>query len=56
MQMSRGPVIYDTTLTVAMSSDQKEEIRRAATKIGSTLGVFTRSVLIKEATRIKKAA
>lgn len=54
--MSRGPVIYDTTLTIAISSAQKEEIRGAATKIGSTLGVFTRGTLLKESARIKKAA
>lgn len=54
--MSRGPINYETTINVAMTTKQKEEIRRAATAIGSTLGIFVRAVLKKEADRVNKAA
>ncbi len=54
--MSKGPTVYETNLNIAITADQKELIRDAATKLGFTLGVFTRTALLKEAKKILKAA
>ncbi len=54
--MSKGPLIYDTPLGVKVTKEQKEEIRRASTRIGSTLGIFIRTTLLKEAAKVNKAA
>jgi uncharacterized protein (DUF1778 family) len=54
--MSKGPMIYDTVLSIKVTKDQKEAIRSAATTIGSQLGIFIRTTLVKEAAKIKKAA
>lgn len=54
--MSRGPKIYEASYTVRMTPEQKEEICRASTKIGSQLSIFTRDTLVKAASKINKAA
>ena len=58
--MSRGPVIYESTITIPVTDEQKEVIRRGAIATGESMGMFARRVSIKEALkevrRLKKAA
>lgn len=54
--MSKGPVIYETTITIPVTHEQKEEIRLAATKAGDVLARFARKATLEETRRILKAA
>ncbi len=54
--MSKGPLIYDTSITIRVTPDQKAEISLAATKVGDVLSRFARKAALKETRRILKAA
>lgn len=54
--MSRGSVIYKARLNVAITPEQLEDVKQAATKVGHTLAMFVRTTILKEVRKIKKAA
>lgn len=52
--MSKGPVTFDTTITVRMTKSQREMINALASYQGTKMCDWIRQVAVKEALRQKQ--